>query len=56
MGGILGYFLYRLIEYIKVKLPKIFKTDGFINFIVIVILVIGIIYLFDWHVIEWLNP
>lgn len=55
-GGMFGYFLYRLMEHIKVKLPKIFKTDGFINFAVIIILIIAIIYLFDLHVIEWLNP
>lgn len=55
LGGMLGYFLYRLIEKIKIKLPKILKTDGFINFFVILILIICIIYLFNWPVIEWLN-
>lgn len=55
-GGMFGYFLYRLMEGIKTKLPEIFKTDGFINFFVILVLIIVIIYLFDWHVIEWLNP
>lgn len=56
IGGMFGYFLYRLMEKIKVKLPKIFKTDGFINFAVIIILIIVIIYLFDLRTIEWLNP
>ena len=55
IGGIIGYWLYRLIEKIKVKLPKFFKTDGFINVFVIILLIISIIYLFDWPVIEWLN-
>lgn len=55
IGGMLGYFLYRLLENIKVKLPKIFKTEGFINFVVIVILIFVIIYLFDLNTIEWLN-
>lgn len=55
LGGMFGYLLYRLIEKIKTKLPKIFKTDGFISFIVIVVLILVIIYLFDWHVIEWFN-
>ena len=55
VGGILGYWLYRLIEKIKVKLPKVFKTDGFTNVFVIILLIISIIYLFDWPVIEWLN-
>lgn len=54
-GGMFGYFLYRFMESIKTKLPKVFKTDGFINFVVIFILIIVIIYLFDWNVIEWLN-
>lgn len=55
IGGILGYWLYILIEKIKVKLPKFFKTDGFINVFVIILLIISIIYLFDWPIIEWLN-
>lgn len=55
LGGIFGYLLYRLTEKMIVKLPKFFKTEGFINFFVILILIIGIVYLFDWPVIEWLN-
>lgn len=56
IGGLFGYLLYRLMEHIKIKLPKIFKKDGFINFIVIIILIIVIIYLFDLNTIEWLTP
>lgn len=55
LGGMLGYFLYRIIEKIKNKLPKFFKTEGFMNFFVILILVLFIIYLCDLHMIEWLN-
>ncbi|MCI6266173.1 MAG: VanZ family protein [Erysipelotrichaceae bacterium] len=55
-GGIFGYVLYRLMEKIKTKLPRVFKTDGFINFVVIATLIFVIIYLFDWHIMEWLNP
>lgn len=54
-GGLFGYFLYRVIDNIKVKLPSFFKTDGFLNFFVILILIISIIYLFDWPVIDWLS-
>lgn len=54
-GGIIGYFLYRLLDKIKLKLPKVFKTDGFINFIVIIVLILFIIYLSDWNVITWLS-
>ena len=54
-GGVLGFGLYHLLEKIKTKLPKVFKTDGFINLIVILILILGMIYLFDWNVIDWIN-
>ena len=55
LGGLLGYYLYRIIDRFKNKLPKFFKTEGFLNFFVIVILVLFIIYLCDLHMIEWLN-
>lgn len=55
IGGILGYLLYRLIENFKNKLPKFFKTEGFMNFFVIVILILFILYLCDLHMVEWLN-
>lgn len=46
-GGILGFYLYRFIDVISDHLPKIFKTDGFINFFVIIILILAIIFVFD---------
>lgn len=55
VGGMLGYLLYRLLEGIKVKLPKFCRTEGFINFFVILILILFIIYLCDWNMVEWLN-
>lgn len=55
LGGLFGYFLYRLIEKIKNKLPKFFKTEGFMNFFVILILVLFIIYLCDLHMMNWFN-
>ena len=54
-GGILGFYLYTIIEKIKSGLPNIFKTDGFINFIVILILIIIIMYLTDWQVVTWIK-
>ncbi len=54
-GGMLGYYLYHIIEKIKASLPKIFMTEGFTNFIVILILIGVIIYLTDWQVITWIN-
>ena len=55
VGGWFGYLLFRLIENIKNKLPKFFKTDGFMNFFVITILIVFILYLCDLYMIEWLN-
>lgn len=55
IGGILGYLLYRIIENIKNKLPRFFKSEGFMNFFVILILILFIVYLCDLHMIEWLN-
>ena len=52
---LLGYLLYRLIDNFKNKLPKFFKTEGFMNFFVIVILILFILYLCDLHMVEWLN-
>ena len=54
-GGILGFYTYNLIEKITSGLPKVFKTDGFINFLVILILILIIIYLSDWQVVTWIN-
>lgn len=54
-GGVLGYYLYRLVDKIKAKLPKIFKTDGFINLFVILILILVIIYLSDWKVVNFIS-
>lgn len=54
-GGVLGFYLYTLIEKIKSVLPKIFKTDGFMNFIVILILILIIIYLSDWQISTWIT-
>ena len=54
-GGLLGFYLYRLMEKIKSGLPNLFKTDGFINFIAILILILIIMYLSDWQVVTWFN-
>jgi len=55
IGGVFGFLLYRLIENIKNKLPRFFKTEGFMNFFVILILILFILYLCDLHMVEWLN-
>ena len=54
-GGTIGFIIYNISENINKYLPKIFKTDGFINFIVIVILLLVIIFLFNINVLGLFN-
>ena len=54
-GGIIGYLIYTTTDGINKHLPRIFKTDGFINFVVIVILILTIIFLFDLNILGWFN-
>ena len=53
VGGVLGFYLYIVLDSINSKLPRVLKTEGFINFLVILLSIIGIIYLFDIHILEW---
>ena len=54
-GGVLGYLLYGLSESIGRKVPKIFRSDGFINFLVILVLIIAIIYIFNIDLMRFIN-
>ena len=54
-GGIIGGFIYSLSENVSNKLPKVLKTEGFINFIVIITIILLIIYLFNINVLGWFN-
>ena len=54
-GGIIGGFIYSLSESVSNKLPKVLKTEGFINFIVIITIILLIIYLFNINVLGWFN-
>ena len=54
-GGIIGGFIYSLSESVSNKLPKVLKTEGFINFIVIITIILLIIYLFNINVVGWFN-
>ncbi len=54
-GGIIGCFIYSLSESVSNKLPKVLKTEGFINFIVIITIILLIIYLFNINVLGWFN-
>ena len=55
IGGAFGFYLYSLIEKIKMMLPSIFKKDGFVNFLVILILILVIIYLSGWQISSIVN-
>lgn len=54
-GGVLGFLIYKFSEDISKSLPKVFKSDGFINFIVVIILILIIVYLFNINVLGWFN-
>lgn len=54
-GGIIGGSIYRLSESVSNRLPRILKTEGFINFIVIIAIILLIIYLFNINVLGWFN-
>ena len=54
-GGIIGGFIYSLSESVSNRLPKVLKTEGFINFIVIITIILLIIYLFNINVLGWFN-
>ena len=54
-GGIIGGFIYSLSESVSNKLPKVLKTEGFVNFIVIITIILLIIYLFNINVLGWFN-
>lgn len=52
VGGFVGYILFVGVSAIESKLPKFMRSDGFINFIFILILCIIIIYTFNLNIIN----
>jgi glycopeptide antibiotics resistance protein len=49
MGGLAGYFLYKLLFYIGDKLPRFLKKPLFYNIIIVILLVVMILYLVGWY-------
>ena len=47
LGGLAGYYLYKLLSYISDKLPRFLKKPLFYNIIIIVFLIIMVLYLFN---------
>ena len=54
IGGICGYLLYVALNAIKAKLPKFMRTDAFMNFLIIAIVIIIILYSFGINVFSYL--
>ena len=44
LGGFLGSLLFILFDTIRGKLPKFMRSDGFLNFVIIVIVVLIVLY------------
>ena len=49
IGGILGYLIYRFLEYIKDKIPKFLKKEWLYNVIWILIFMLGTLFLLDYY-------
>ena len=47
IGGILGYFIYRIIHNFKDMLPNFLKNDIFYNIIVTILIILITIYIFN---------
>ena len=54
LGGFIGYLLYIVLSTVRSKLPKFMKSDGFLNFLFILIIVLGIIYGFNIDILSYL--
>lgn len=52
IGGCIGFLIYYITNKISDYLPSIFKSDGFISFIVVLLLIFGIIYLCDIQLVD----
>ena len=55
IGGILGYLLYSGISSIVNKLPDAVKKDNVINFVVVIIILIVIMYAFNLNIISFFS-
>ncbi|MDD3048438.1 MAG: VanZ family protein [Bacilli bacterium] len=50
MGGILGYFIYLLLDTFADHIPKIFRKTWFKNILVIILLILIILYLYKFDI------
>lgn len=53
-GGFIGYLLYVALTAIQGKLPKFMRSDAFMNFLIILLIVLAIIFSFDFNLLKYL--
>ena len=53
-GGFIGYLLYVGLMAIKGKLPKFMKSDAFINFMIILLVILILLFSFDINIFNYL--
>ena len=54
LGGFLGYLLFVAFSAIRGKLPRFMKSDGFLNFLVILIVIIIVLFAMGINIFEFL--
>lgn len=53
VGGILGFLLFVGLSAIKDRLPRFMKSDGFLNFVLIVLVILFVIFAFNIDVFKY---
>ncbi len=54
LGGFLGYLIFIALRAVKSRLPKFMRSDGFLNFIVILIIIIIILFALGINIFSYL--
>ena len=54
LGGFIGCLIYVALTAIKGKLPRFMKSDGFLNFLFILIIVLGIVFGFKIDILSYI--
>ena len=49
LGGITGYIIYRILSFIKYKLPKALNKNWFFNILWIILLILGTLFLLNYY-------
>ena len=54
IGGFCGYLLFVALSAIKSKLPRFMRSDGFLNFLMILIIVLFVLFGFNINVLDYI--